>query len=206
MRVAVLSLILGLALSVSASAENVNITPDMASRSITLNGQEIIFQRIQDNEHRLSPEFTKTSRQCPPFCVHPIELSPGVRTIGELEVMDFLEDKVVTNQGLLVDNRVPSWFAKGTIPGAINLPFTVLDASNPYRDEILSALGAQKTAAGWDFGNAKELALFCNGPWCDQSPRAIADLVELGYPSDKILYYRGGMQLWHLFGLTVYLP
>ncbi len=120
--------------------------------------------------------------------------------------MDFLEFRVATHQGLLIDSRVPSWFAKGTIPGSINIPFTILDKSNPLRGEILTALGAKQTDGVWDFSNAMELALFCNGPWCDQSPRSIADLLEMGYPPEKLFYYRGGMQLWNILGLTVSLP
>ncbi len=189
-----------------ASAGGVNITSDMPVRTIVLNGQTINIQRIQDPEHRLDSEFSKTSRQCPPFCIHPIQIAPGVKTLGELEVMDFLEFRVATHQGLLVDSRVPSWFSKGTIPGAVNIPFTILDKSNSLRGEILLALGARKNGDVWDFTNAKELALFCNGPWCDQSPRSIADLLEMGYPPEKLFYYRGGMQLWNIFSLTVLLP
>jgi hypothetical protein len=31
-------------------------------------------------------------------------------------------------------------------------------------------------------------------------------MISIGYPSDKILYYRGGMQLWQVFGLPVIYP
>jgi rhodanese-related sulfurtransferase len=63
-----------------------------------------------------------------------------------------------------------------------------------------------KTASGWDFSAALDLAMFCNGPWCDQSPRAIRNLTEAGYPPEKLRYYRGGMQLWLLLGLSVQTP
>lgn len=178
----------------------------MPERTIVLNGSEIRIERIQDTAHRLDNEFAKTSRPCPPFCIHPIAAAPGVSTLGEIEVMDFLERKVARGQGLLLDSRVPEWFQKGTIPGAINLPFTTLAPENPYRDEILTALGGRQTASGWDFANALELVMFCNGPWCDQSPRAIRNLLDVGYPSDKLSYYRGGMQLWLLLGLTTQQP
>jgi hypothetical protein len=42
--------------------------------------------------------------------------------------------------------------------------------------------------------------------WCDQSPRAIKGLLHLGYPAEKLLYYRGGMQDWMILGLTVVTP
>ncbi|VAW54980.1 FIG00992709: hypothetical protein [hydrothermal vent metagenome] len=57
-----------------------------------------------------------------------------------------------------------------------------------------------------DFSNVIKLTLFCNGPWCDQSLRAIKGLINAGYPPEKILYYRGGMQAWKSFGLTTVLP
>jgi len=54
----------------------------------------------------------------------------------------------------------------------------------------------------WDFSNSKELILWCNGPACGQSPRAINGLLKVGYPPEKLFYYRGGMQMWQLFSLT----
>ena len=60
--------------------------------------------------------------------------------------------------------------------------------------------------SGYDFSEAKDLLLWCNGPWCDQSPRAINALIAEGYPPEKLRYYRGGMQLWKIFGLTTIQP
>lgn len=28
-------------------------------------------------------------------------------------------------------------------------------------------------------------------------------MIELGFPAEKIFYYRGGMQVWRMLGLTV---
>lgn len=187
-------------------AQEVRITPDTSSFSVEVGGKLLTIERIQDTSHKLTTEFTKTSRPCPPFCIHPISAAPGVATVGELEVIDFIESAVAKGTGLLIDSRLPEWFAKGTIPGAVNVPFSTLEPSNPYRDQILQALGGAKAGAGWDFTSAGNLTLFCNGPWCDQSPRAIRNLVDAGYPTEKIQYYRGGMQLWLLLGLTVQTP
>ncbi|MAM63755.1 rhodanese-like domain-containing protein [Maritimibacter sp. UBA3975] len=187
-------------------AQEVRITPDTASFSVEVNGKLITIERNQDTNHKITNEFTKTSRPCPPFCIHPISAAPGVTTVGELEVIDFIETSVAKGNGLLIDSRLPEWFAKGTIPGAVNVPFATLEPSNPYRDQILQALGGVQSGAGWSFAAARDLTLFCNGPWCDQSPRAIRNLVDAGYPADKIRYYRGGMQLWLLLGLTVESP
>lgn len=190
----------------SVSAQEVRITPETTSRSFFVNGENIVIERNQDTTNRLDSEFTKTSRPCPPFCIHAMSAGDGIETVGELELMDFIETRVETGRGLLIDSRVPEWYAKGTIPGSINVPFTTLEPSNPYRDQILEALGGRPVSGGWDFANAMDLLLFCNGPWCDQSPRAIRNLTEAGYPPSKIRYYRGGMQLWLMLGLTVQQP
>ncbi|PIE10798.1 MAG: sulfurtransferase [Rhodobacterales bacterium] len=195
----------GAILSSAAMAE-VKITPDMAEASFSLNGQALTIARNQDPEARLDDTYAKTSRDCPPFCIHPMSAADGVETIGELEVIDFLKTRVAAGEGLLIDTRVPDWFNRGTIPGAVNVPFTTLESSNPYRDDILKALGAVERGGNLDFTDALDLAMFCNGAWCDQTPRAIHDLIAAGYPADRIHYYRGGMQMWLVLGLTVQTP
>jgi rhodanese-related sulfurtransferase len=47
------------------------------------------------------------------------------------------------------------------------------------------------------------VVLFCNGPWCGQSPTAARRMIEAGFPAENISYYRGGMQSWNMLGLTV---
>jgi rhodanese-related sulfurtransferase len=192
---------------VATVAQDARITPEIASKSITLgNGEELRIERIQDPDHQLTGEFTKTSRACPPFCITPMTVSSGVETVGELEVVAYLENAVAAGTSLLLDSRMPEWFVKGTIPGAVNVPFATLDETNPFRDEILKALGARQSGGAWDFSGAKDLLLFSNGPWSDQAPRAIRSLRSAGYPAEKIKYYRGGMQVWMLLGLTVKQP
>lgn len=184
-------------------AQDVNITADMAETSFPVKGQTVTIQRNQDPTHRLDPEFTKTSRACPPFCVTPMNVAEDVTTVGELEVLDFLKTTVSAGTGLLLDTRTPEWFVKGSIPGALNVPSETLTPKNPYRNEILRAFGGIQDGDAWTFTDATELLLFCNGPWCDQSPRAIRGLLDAGYPADKIKYYRGGVQVWKLLGLTM---
>ena len=69
-----------------------------------------------------------------------------------------------------------------------------------------SLLGAVEKDGNWNFDSARELILFCNGLWCGQSPRAIKSLLKIGYPSDKLFWYRGGMQAWQLLGLSTVTP
>lgn len=192
-------------------------------------GTSIRVQRIQDPEFELKGYFAKTARKCPPFCIHPMKVAPGVETIGEAELFEFMETQLRDGTGMLIDARTPAWYKKGTIPGAISLPFTdvTLAANDPAWGELMMGFAVvPRQDAGmidkileewglventmvsefWDFSAAKDLVLFCNGPACDQSARAIKGLLAVGYPPEKLFYYRGGMQLWELWGLTTVAP
>ncbi len=184
----------------------VKIAPDIPSVVVNHRGIPVEVKRIQDTSNKLVDDFSKTSRPCPPFCIHPIQAAKGVRTIGEIELLDFVSNEVANKTGLLIDARMPKWYNSETIPGAINLPFIIFSKKGKSLNRIFELLGARKTDQGYDFSKAKNLALFCNGPWCDQSPRAIRALIADGYPPEKLNYYRGGMQMWKLFGLTTVLP
>ena len=67
---------------------------------------------------------------------------------------------------------------------------------NPYQAEILKALGAEPTTAGFDFTNALALVIYGNGPWNAQGTRAVTALVGAGYPTALIQNYRGGLEDW----------
>lgn len=189
-------------------ALEVNLGEHLPYLDIEYEGKLVRIQRNQDTSSRLDNSFAKTSRPCPPFCIHPMRAAVGVETVGEMELLDFLITKVRNNRGLLIDARLPEWHQRGTIPGAVNIPWTLLAAGpdNPFTAKILNALDAVEENGEWDFRSALDLMLFCNGPWCDQSPRAIRNLLTLGYPPQKLYYYRGGMQVWQLLGLTTVIP
>ena len=89
---------------------------------------------------------------------------------------------MVNNTGLLIDVRLPDWFNKGAIPGAVNVPFATLNAENPYQADILRALGATPTDDGFDFSNALTLMIYGNGPWDAQGTHAVQALIAAGYP------------------------
>jgi len=216
-------------LKVGGDTGFVPLTKDRPYLYVIHEGRSVKVQRIQDPNYELSGYFAKTVRKCPPFCIQPITPDPRVAVIGEVELFDFMENELRNDKGLLVDARTPSWYRKGTIPGAVNIPFTELShkPGSPEMDAMLQRLGAKprgevgfwegllerwglvenpyKTQK-WDFTEAKELVLFCNGPACGQSPRAIRGLLAADYPPDKLHYYRGGMQLWELWGLTTVKP
>ncbi len=182
----------------------VKITPNTPYIDINDHGVKVRIKRIQDTSHRLTDDFAKTSRACPPHCIQKIKISKDIETIGERELINFIKNKVYTKKGLLIDARIKSLYEIETIPGAINIPYTLLEANSKIiTDKLFHVLGAKKLENGkYDFNNAKDLVVFCNGPWCIQSVIFIEDIIKYGYPKDKVYYYRDGMQGWKLLGLT----
>ena len=215
-KIFILSSILFLSLQVSAGfaqEPKVKITEKLAEITVKHNGQHVTIKRNQDQQNTIDEDFALTSRACPPFCLQPMNLLPGVKTIGELEMLDFLKQKATGDDSILIiDSRTPDWVAKGTIPSAVNIPWTKLfpqsSSFEPLEVEGILTLqfGASVVDNIWDFSNAKTLVMFCNGPWCGQSPTNIKALVSMGYPAYKIFWYRGGMQAWHAAGLTTVSP
>ncbi len=212
--------------SIVTSTDGVNITTEIESVTVMHNGKEVVIKRNQDENHTINPEFSKTSRSCPPFCINPMNFAPGIETIAELEVLDYLK-KVSSgdNSILVIDSRTPEWIIKGSIPGAVNIPWDVFSGtSTPIINKLLEEqlgvkisdttkneeqlvvneeqLAIKVNDKTKDFENAKILILFCNGPWSPQSPSNIETLLGFGYPPEKLKWYRGGMQAWESFGLT----
>jgi rhodanese-related sulfurtransferase len=108
-----------------------------------------------------------------------LDAAPGVRTVGELELIELVEQGAV-----LVDSRTDGSFGGRTIPGSVLVP----------HDEIVERRG--------ELDPQRVSILFCNGPQCPQSPDAIRRLLESGYRADALAYYRGGMHDW----VTLALP
>lgn len=194
----------------SATLE-VNISGDLASVEVMHHGRKVTIMRNQDQGNAINPEFAQTSRKCPPFCIQPIELAPGVKTVAELEVLHFLKQISDGDASVLViDSRTPAWVEKGIIPGTVNIPWDALNIgkSDPAAVQAIleNQLGATQQDGFWNFDNARTLVLFCNGSWCGQSPTTIKGLLKIGYPAHKILWYRGGMQDWESLGLTTLKP
>lgn len=141
--------------------------------------------------------------------IQPLVIKAGVTTVGELEVLDFIENKSSKNPNkyVLVDSRTSDWFDAGTIPSAINIPYDELiydedfeiEYERAYKNLGVKILGKNK----FDFTNAKTAIFFCNGSWCAQSPRAIKTLIKFNYPIEKIMWYRGGIASWAGVSLTL---
>ena len=216
-------------LEVGKGGDYIPLTADKKFLHVMHEGKSVKVQRVQDPSYELKGYFAKTARKCPPFCIRPLDADPRVDNYGEVEIFEFMETLLRDGEGLLVDARTPGWHKRGTIPGSVNYPFTSLSKGedDPEMVKALQAFGAKRRVEvgairekleewgffdgdlktdKWDFSAVKELVLWCNGPSCGQSPRAITGLLDVGYPPNKLKYYRGGMQMWQLWGLTTVVP
>lgn len=206
-------LIFSLAISLTDSsiglASEVKITPDIESITIIHNGREVLIERNQDQANLINPEYAKTSRPCPPYCLHPMTLAPKVETVGVLEVINYLKQKSDGDDSILViDARTVKGVINGSIPGSVSIPWDVLSGKNSsppiVRKLLEKQIGVKINKEGqYCFKQAKTLILFCNGPWCDKSYKNIKTLLELGYPPEKLKWFRGGLQSWESYGLTI---
>ena len=194
-----------------AEAKPVNLTKDIPYVDIKHKNKVVRIQRNQEKGNIIDLEYALTSRPCPPYCIQPAKIAEGVETIAELEVIKYLQQKSNGDDSVLViDSREKKWLSKGMIPGAINIPWDQLYYKTSTQDKVIEILtfffDVVKIDSLLNFENAKTLIFYCNGPWCGQSPTNIRALLNMGYPANKIKWYRGGIQSWKSFGLTTIKP
>lgn len=180
--------------------DKVKITPEIAYIYVYHKGKAVKIHRIQDTKNKLTGEYAKTYR--PGQDIQPIKMQKDIQTIGEVELLHFLKEKVNRKKGLLVDLRTKKYYQKESIPGAVNIPFATKNNHEKMK-KILKVLGAKRLADGTlDTTNARTVAFYCHGLWCAKSSKFIKEFLKLGYPAEKILYYRGGFQMWKILGFT----
>ena len=204
----ILAIVAGAFAALALADQPVGITAILPYVDVIHDGKPFRIEREPDNLNQIDPNYAMTSRPCPPYCIQPMQLAPGIETVGELEVIDTLRrvgrgDATV----LVVDSREREWLLRsGIIPGAIHLTWTQLHPAHADSAKIAETLelvfGAARTGSLWNFENAKTAVFYCNGPWCGQSPTNLKQLLALGYPAHKLKWYRGGMQSWKSLGLT----
>lgn len=112
--------------------------------------------------------------------IQPMQVSDGVITVGELKVHYHQKMKLP-----IIDARKPDTTDSISIPGSKNIPY----------DEVAERID--------ELDKDHPSIFFCNGPQCPQSQTAIKNLLDAGYPADRLLYYRGGMHDWITLGLPV---
>ena len=88
--------------------------------------KKVKIMRNQNQKNTVNPAFAKTSRKCPPFCIQPAVLAPGVDTIAELEMIEYIEAMHNGEPVIVQDSRTPDWHARGHIPGTVSIPWTSL--------------------------------------------------------------------------------
>ncbi|MBV0931982.1 rhodanese-like domain-containing protein [Marinobacterium weihaiense] len=190
----------GMALA-EQSDTRVMITPELYSFSVMHDGEPVEVMRNQDKSNRVHELYATTWRGVPqpmyPFAPHAVD------TIGEREFVEYMMQAQSDDAVMIVDTRTVGWHVRLTIPGAQSYPYTMMDDPDD-RDWALDDFGIKRNEDGvYDFGGAKTLAMFCNGYWCGQTPAMIRKLLALGYPAEKLKYYRGGMQAWTSLGFSV---
>jgi len=169
------------------------ITETLSSITITHENQTLHIKRTPKNQ-----EHT-----CPPFCIQPMNIK-GVSTVGELEVLDFIKELKGKEAKLLIDIRNSKFYNQNTIPGAINIPYSMLKNKSKYQEQVLQLLGGKKRGEKWIFKLVPTLLIFGDSEENDKASKSIKTLLKLSYPAQKIYYYRTGIEAWNRLGLTLY--
>jgi rhodanese-related sulfurtransferase len=112
--------------------------------------------------------------------IQPLQLRGGVRTVGELEVLEH-----VRAGGMLIDTRQHEHVAHGTLLGAVAI----------RHEDIVDGLAELRPAG--------PVVLFCNGPRCTTTPQAVAALLAAGWEAARLRYYRGSVHAWGTLGLPL---
>lgn len=112
--------------------------------------------------------------------IQPLDVAPGVPTVGELEVIEHMEAGRP-----VVDTRRPEFRDQARIPGSVGIPHAEIG------DRIDELDREQVTV------------VLCNGPQCPATPHAIRELLDRGYPAERLRYYRGGLHDWMTLGLPI---
>jgi len=159
--------------------QKVNITEE-------LDGLSIIYQKKKIKIER----FTQKDKICPPYCISSMNIK-NIKTIGELEVLKFISHLGNSKRMIFVDARTTKQYKQSTIPASVNIPYSMLDKNSKHRDEIIKLIK-----------NIDKLLIFDNGILDTQARKMINNLLDAGYPENKILYYRGGLESWKYLGLT----
>lgn len=185
-----------------------HIAAGLPAVTVLHQGRPITITREQDPAATIRAEYAPVARPCPPYCIQPMQLAEGVETFGELEVLGYLQRVAAGDtRYMVIDSRTPDWYEKVTLPGAVNVPYAqnmdgvATDLPGVQRT-LVDRFGVEEKDGRYDYSKARTLAIFCNGPWCGQTPNYIRTLLALGYPADKLKWYRGGMQDWCALGLT----
>ena len=174
-----------------------------AKATFVFNGEQVRISRDSRQAEKFVAAFAGSSDDCGEPCIAPMQVANGVVTFGETEVLQFLVNEVAGNTGLMVDARMPQDRERGFIPGSVSLPHETMAKGNPFKIDILKALGAREFDGTFNFADARALLVYDRGPSSSEAGKLVNNLLEAGYPAAKIKYYRGGMQVWSVLGFSI---
>ncbi len=108
------------------------------------------------------------------------------KVIGATTVDTMFAKKLLDRKTTFVDVRSAEDYAKGHIPGAVNLPL-----KDGFTSDALSAVVKKN----------KSVVFYCNGIKCQASSKATQQALDWGWTS--VFYYRVGFPEWKRVGLAV---
>lgn len=176
--------------------------PDVMEAAFFFNGTERSFEQRPDVDAAQVASHHRLSANCGALCIAPLMADADVQTVGEREVISFVADQVANGSGLLIDSRNAADRTSGFITASVNVPGKLLLPKNPFLNDIMQAMGARSFEGSLNFAGALPLMVFDDGPSTTDAPNLINSLLALGYPAEKISYYRGGMLVWTALGLN----
>jgi len=179
------------------------LAQDVVEASFVFQGRTLNIEQAPRADMARLAQVSLQTQDCDGICIAPLTSAEGVDTIAEFELIRFLEDSVASGDGLLIDTRPLDGRDAGAISASISVPAELLEANNPFRKDILVAMGARELDGALNFADAMPLMIYDNGPLENDAARSVSLLVEAGYPANKIKYYRGGIQVWTALGLSV---
>ena len=136
-----------------ANEKTVNITAAVKTVEVLHQGRKVSIERNPDPDNMVDPDYSLTSRPCPPYCIQPMQIAPGVETIGELELIDYL--KKVGKDFMVIDSRDGDWpLRSGVIPGAVVIPWQELHPAHSDTEKIAETLvlrfgAARQEGSSW---------------------------------------------------------
>jgi rhodanese-related sulfurtransferase len=172
-------LILSLLLS-ALLAENVT-SIQFSGVEVTYKKQEMLIKRYRHPKCKqvgISPENIfggeLTAESTPKECkksiitslgsVQPIKIDSEIETVGELEVLKFLQvHEFEPDKYILMDARDTHWYEQMTIPTAINIPYSdIQDDENLYNEytRALNLLKVKKIKMGNSIFHWQKMSLY----------------------------------------------
>ena len=151
-----IALALGLLMTgTAAAADDMPVKINAKTPSVTVQTKDgpVEIKRNQDTDATIAPAYAKTSRKCPPFCIQPMQVAPGVTTVGEIELLEFAKAGGKLIDGIFEGATIntPSMLCVEDYIDALKWAEEIggLDALHARAARNAAALGAWVEATDW---------------------------------------------------------